>query len=506
MDDDDVRRMLRTALVKDEKQHRDIVGSAVKIVLRRRRRVRACGATASGMALAVGATAAVWVGGPSGRTHPEPSLSTITTTASTTSEAATPSQWDKDDDIVHRLPGLLNPLLPQGFSVTKSSTSPLSNGFLLKGPSGDNDFTLSVAAKSQRNRAMEEICVAGGVCSHHQVSGGTLYIQTKNFTADYGGNSGYAPGTGKQVLNFSDEYEFVPSSADGRVIDVKLAAAVSHEHYAPKPPKDWPGPWPPQDPAGETFNASGVMLSPDDFAALIAKPGFAAVASVLDPSTPVDSATLARHKTADATIAAAVKPILPPGFTLAIGSDAPDTPGEHLTLTGPSGANLFSWATEPQQRNWHHGQACQNHTEQNCTWKDVPGGEIEITHSIGGTVMPMDTSLYAPGQADTRTTSGEIYKYLPDDPNGTVIELSTAEQLRDIPWAATRPTSGVYADPGRPWPPPARTGEPFNAGGPLLSVDQFAALVRAPGIADIVRTVNTAFDPLGGNVGFQVWG
>ena len=46
---------------------------------------------------------------------------------------------------------------------------------------------------------------------------------------------------------------------------------------------------------------------------------------------------------------------------------------------------------------------------------------------------------------------------------------------------------------------------PFNAGGSLLSVDQFAALVQKPGIVDIVQRVNTAVDKAGG-VNISVWG
>lgn len=86
-----------------------------------------------------------------------------------------------------------------------------------------------------------------------------------------------------------------------------------------------------------------------------------------------------------------------------------------------------------------------------------------------------------------------------------MIELSTGEQRQDIPWAAARPTTGQYADPSRPRPPPARTGEPFNAGGPLVSLDQFATMVRTPGIANVVRTVDAALDPLGGGSGMVVF-
>ena len=201
-----------------------------------------------------------------------------------------------------------------------------------------------------------------------------------------------------------------------------------------------------------------------------------------------------------------MKPVLPAGLTLSIATDGRLlVDDDDMTLTGPSGANMFSWKTEPQQKNWRHGQACGSHTQPNCTWKEVPGGEIEVAHSW----MPDDpaamTELLAPGQAGTHTSGTDVYRYLPDDPNGTIITISTSEQYRDVPWAATRPATGVYADPSRPWPPPAHSGVPFNAGGSLLSLDQFAALVQKPGIVDIVQAVNGAVDKAGG-VNISVWG
>ena len=243
MDDDDVRRVLSQVAMKDEAHHRDIVGSAVGIVLRRRRRMRAYGAAASGMAVAMGASAVVWISGGSAATRPEPGNSSPAASTSTQAPAKQ-SLWDKSHDIYNRLPGLVNPLLPSGLSLTQAEPANVFPGgsyFWLQGPSGANDFSLSAVAKSERNRAMATGCVAGGVCSHHEVPGGTLYISTKNFTADYGGNSGYAPGTGKQVLSFSDEYEFVPSADDGTVVDLIMAADVSKEHYAAHPPSDWQG-------------------------------------------------------------------------------------------------------------------------------------------------------------------------------------------------------------------------------------------------------------------------
>jgi len=508
MDDDDVRRVLSRVAMKDGTHHRDIIGSAVDIVLRRRRRMRAYGAAASGVAVAMGASAVVWVGGGSAATRPEPATSSPAVSTSTQAPAKQ-SLWDKQHDIYNRLAGLVNPLLPSGLSLTQSQSADLfpSGGFWLRGPSGTNSFDLSAVAKSNRNQAMENGCVAGGVCSHRQVPGGTLYISTKNFTADYGGNSGYAPGTGKQVLSFSDEYEFVPSADDGMAVDLMMSAEVSKEHYAAHPPSDdWQGQWPPPDVSTNgPRDASGVLLSPDDFATLIAKPGFAAVTTVLDQYSPVSAATLAQHKAADGTIEAAVKPVLPAGLTLSIATDDRLGFDDGMTLTGSSGANMFGWRTEPLPKNWRHGQACSSHTQPKCTWKEVPGGEIEVTHSwlpgyIGGA-----TYLLAPGQADTQTAGSDVYKYLPDDPNGTVVIVSTGEQYRDIPWAAERPTTGAFADPSRPWPPPARSGVPFNAGGPLLSVDQFAALAQKPGITDVIQTVNTAVDKVGG-VNISIWG
>lgn len=504
MEDDDLRRVLSQVAMKDRTQQRDIVGPAVQIVLRRRRKARAYGAAVSGLAVAMGASAIVWAGGGSAA-RPGPANPGTTSVSAPGQDAAKASLWDKEHDIYSRLPGLLNPLLPSGLSLEKNEDSlPVHDGdFWLRGPSGTNEFTLSGAAKSVRNRAMETTCVPGGVCSHHPVPGGTLYIATKNFTADSGGTPYFAPGTDKQVLSFTDEYEFVPSADDGTVIDLTMSAEVSKEHYTAYPPSaDWQGQWPPPEPT-KAFDASGVLLSPEEFAALIAKPGFGAVTAVLDQHSPVSPATLARHKAADRAIEAAAKPVLPPGLTLSIATDGKLSPEDDMTLTGPSGANEFSWSAVPQVKNWQRGQVCSSPAEPDCTWKEVPGGVIQIRHLSEFHIGDKDS--LAPGQTDIQISGMDEYKYLPDDPNGTVITLSVGEQFRDIPWAATRPTTGPYADPSRPWPPPARTGEPFNPGGPLLTVDQFAALIQKPGITGIVQTVDTALDKSGA-VTITAWG
>ncbi|GAA1991221.1 hypothetical protein GCM10009838_63330 [Catenulispora subtropica] len=498
--DEDVRRMLSGAAMRNEKEHRDLIGPAVEIVLHRRRLMRTYGAAGSGLMVAAGATVAIWLSGSSTEARPVPAASSTPTVSAAPPTGQT--VWDKNHDISSRLPGILNPLLPKGLSVVRSTSQVPNSGYQLVGPTGSNDFSLTSSPKGQRNRAMEEGgCVVGGVCSQRTVPGGTLYIQTKNFTADYGGNSGYAPGTGKQVLTVNAEYEFLPAAADGHVVDVALATTVSHEQYAARAPKDWgDAPWPPPAQPNTSFNASGALLSPDDFMALISKPGFSAVSTLLDPDSPVDQATLERHKTADATIAAAVKPILPPGLTLAISNGSTGAAQRsELVLTGPSGANLFSWQARPQVKTWQHGFACERHTQENCTWKEVPGGEVQVVHTSGSMQALGGASHYADGQTSAVISGGDVYTYLPDDPNGTVIELSTGEQIRDIPWAATRPTDGTYADPSKAWPPPARTGEAFNAGGSLISLDQFAAMMRTPGIADVVKTVNRAVDPLSGD-------
>ncbi|NUR26423.1 MAG: hypothetical protein HOV83_11335 [Catenulispora sp.] len=501
MDDDDVREALRRAVMKNEKEHRDVIGPAVEIVRRRRRRIRNFGAAGSGLMVAAGATAAIWVSGSSTAAHPEPAASTTATPGPGPGPHSEQDAWDKSHDIHDRLPGLLNPLLPTGLSIAPQTPTAMmpGTGFRLIGPAGENTFTLTADQKDQRNRAMEMGCVAGGVCSHRSVPGGTLYIQTKNFTADYGGASGYAPGTGKQVLSITAEYEFVPTADDGDVVDLALAAEVSHEHYAAKAPKDWGDqPWPPQPREGSNFNASGALLSPDDFAALVVKPEFRAVSAVLDPTTPVDRATLDRHKAADAAIAAAVKPVLPAGLTLTISDEQGTWQHSPLTLSGPSGSNNFSWQTTSRPKTWRHGDACGGHTRANCVWKDVPGGEIEVTHTSGTYGAMQDSPAFTSGKDSGPVSGGDVYTFYPDDPNGTVIELSTGEQFREIPWAATRPTSGPYADPSQPWPPSSRIGEPFNPGGALLSADQFAAMVQEPGIADVVEAVNKALDPLDG--------
>src|SRR5947207_931342 len=78
------------------------------------------------------------------------------------------------------------------------------------------------------------------------------------------------------------------------------------------------------------------------------------------------------------------------------------------------------------------------------------------------------------------------YQYLPDDRNGTVVSVHLRAQIKDVPWATSRPRGYQGGD----WPPPARTGEAFNAGGALLTPEEFLTLAENPDAASAVGTVN----------------
>jgi hypothetical protein len=492
MNDDgsDIRLLLQGAMIGREPEQRDLAGPAVSVVLYERKRMRVMTYTASALAV-VAVAGAITVGVvASGDDKKSPAGATPTPTTSAKA-AAKWGAWEKYQDVVDRLPALTNAVLPPGYSLAASRAAVTVPSFKLTGPTGANSVTMSATPTAQLRPEMlpgPNNCIGpNGRCSNHAVQGGTLYIQLKDFPANYGGASGFKPGTENTVLSVDDEYVFVPSSGTGYVYTFRIGATRAHAQYADKAPSDWIGEWPPKQDVGneiEAFNAGGPLISQDQFVTMVNNPAMAAVGKLLDSSTPPSQTAIDEFKQVQADIEAKAKGLLPSGLTLAIGADGPIPVGS-LKLSGPSGANAFQWRTQKQQPTWQHGWACARHTQTECKATDVPGGELAVTSPVGGGRQD-DPTWYLPGSDGNSVFVDVKYEYLPDDPNGTVVTVELRAQVKDIPWAASRPAS--Y--PGGSWPPPARNGEAFNAGGALLTPEQFLTLAKSPDVVNTITTVN----------------
>jgi hypothetical protein len=444
------------------------------------------GSVGAGVAVvAVGAVAVV-TAGPSAA-KPGAAEATATTSPAPSAGAGTgaPVMWDKDKDVWERLPGLLNPLLPQGLSISAVTSDTNGPAWMLTGPSGTNNVTFAAGKKADSwTESRADLCAAGGVCSRRAVTGGTLYIQRKNFQADYGGADLYAAGHGKDVLAVNDEYTFVPDDADGYVYDLQENTNTAHEVYSAQPPKDWTGTghWPPTIDSELTgaFNAGGELISADQFLALVQKPDYAKVAQLLDPSTPASAEAAAARRADNDKIAAALKPVLPSGLTVTI--DTGSVVGA-LILAGPSGTNSFQWTVTPKDPKQ---VACEYQAAKDCVQTKVPGGTVSVEDR--------KTGVQDPAVVDTPTDETTDYTYTPDAAGAPLVKLTLNEQFKDIQWATAVPTTGRWAG-AKTRPSGSVHPGAFNATGPLLTLEQFTALGQNPGIADIVATVNAAGAP-----------
>jgi hypothetical protein len=497
-DGTDIRLLLQGVLTGLEPVHRDLAGPAVSVVLNGRKRMRTLTCAASMAAVVAVAGVAMTIGHGGARKATAGGIAATSPPSATTSGATGKSEstaWDKDQDILDRLPGLVNAVLPRGYSMGATDGELNGPSFRLTGPTGTNSVSITaMPAADVVPQALPgpDNCVAnGGRCSSQDVPGGTLYLQLKDFPADYGGAGGFKPGTEKTILSFDDEYTFVPSSTAGYSYTIRMSAGQAHAQYADKPPKGWTGgTWPPSGDVGNletAFNVGGALLSQDQFVAMVGSPGMTAVGTLLDRKTPAAQAAIDERRRADAAIQAATKDLLPSGTTLSIDADNQLGMGD-LLLTGPSGTNTYNWQASRQLPTWLHGWACETHTQKNCTATDVPGGELAVTSPV--TIVVGDdqqASWYQPGTTKESAYVDVMYQYLPDDRNGTVVSVTLRAQIKDIPWASTQPKN--WRGSGT-WPPAARTGEPFNAGGALLTPEQFMTLARSPDLMKTVTTVN----------------
>lgn len=194
--------------------------------------------------------------------------------------------------------------------------------------------------------------------------------------------------------------------------------------------------------------AADSPLDTEAFRRLADAPGFTALATLLNPATPASTATVRQRHQLEDRIATETAGVLPPGFRLKLSPAAPAT----LELIGPNGVNTFQWDGSPNSTDCRTATLCYRPEIDGVTFRSVdPDGKPRMG----------------------------VYEYTPTGakaPAGTVYLT-----------VAGKPGVGAYTNPsnlGRPDSEPAPQG-------PGLTPQQARAILGSPGVAQVIRQVNT---------------
>ena len=377
---------------------------------------------------------------------------------------------DKIQDLQNRLSAALQPLLPAGitFGQVRYRSDLMSQdqvGGILSGPTGANVATMWVGLvpPTETDSIVRQVaCRPGGTCRTRTVDGGTVYLDEHiNTEADQVlTGSGFPPdvlkpGTEKNIVSRTLSMTFVPADRAKYAFNIKLAAATAKVQYADHEPGDAePGiPWPPTWNTPAAYDPSGLLLSADDFTAMLAKPGLDKVEYMLDPRTAVSREAAAEIAAAEGRAVSAAEAALPPGMKVSLDISKPEP---ESTLAGPTGGNQFFWQSmvlaakdRQQQFTCSPSDACSKRT--------VPGGTLEVMIN-----NPPDSNHPA-----SQIWSVYHYWFLPDDLSKPVLSMTLgteplAAQSSSSDPAATGPAKTSPAQHG-PYAPVQVSADQFLA-------------------------------------------
>jgi hypothetical protein len=419
-----VRGLLGTAFDAAEPPLRDLASGSIARgdATRHRNRLFTAGGAALSVVAVIGTFAAVTGATPVKPGHPAPAqqVTSAATSASPTGTLAfgpTLNNIDKQLDIRNRLAALVQPLLPAAITAGQvpvdAMPQPDQSTVFLTGSTGTNQAAMWVGnAPAEDSRVREAVCSQGGNCYSKAVDGGTLHFEEHAYTSlDLVRGAGFPAdvlkaGTSKTITGRALSMVFVPNDRSRYAISFTESTTTANPQYADHEPSDYAtgGEWPPQIVSSQhAFDSAGLLMSPDDLAALVAKPGLDKVENLLDPRTAVSPQTQAQIKDISSQILAAAQPAMPAGVTAGIDLSSPQA---QLVVTGPTAKNVVTWQSGPQsaqQRQQAVGWCPPNVT---CTKRTVPGGLLVVWNE-----RPMDSK----GTILEQTPSSYEYWFLPDD-------------------------------------------------------------------------------------------
>ncbi|MEY9927185.1 hypothetical protein ABH926_001810 [Catenulispora sp. GP43] len=490
-----VRGLLGTAFAAPEPPLRDLASGSIArgdSARRRNRMIAAGGATLSVVAV-LGTFALVTGAGPAGHRTPNP-VNPATSTAITASPTGNlafgpqPAGVDKTVDVKVHVAALLQPLLPSGITAGQVPPGGLPGEgpttAFLTGPSGTNQVEMWVGTAPADDAQVRQATCSGGTCTTRSVEGGTVYLDDHSTTAaDYVRGAGLKTdvlkaGTDKTVVLRTLSMVFVPTDRSKYAFSFTQSTHTAKVQYADHEPSDYMtgGEWPPQDFSTISANdPSGLLMTPDDYAAMLGKPGLDKLEYLLDPRTAVSQETKNRFASTEAQIAAAAQAALPTGVKASVDTGMMQT---QLMVTGPTGKNQLRWSVDnqtAQSRQQWLGWCPPNVT---CTKRTVPGGTLLVWAE-----KPMDSK----GTILDQTPSSYEYWLFPDDfskPSVTMTLATSADQT-GLPGKSEPDPGNTYSVTDGPYAPVQ------------VSADQFLAVAQSGQLATAITTTTSLLKTLG---------
>jgi hypothetical protein len=368
----------------------------------RRRGFAVAGAAAGVLAVAAGAAVVGggWRGG--GQAGPgtgNPSWHGLPPTY----EYSNPSYPDKIREIETELPGMLTPLLPAGMTVgfERESVNTGQNGVV------SPVFTLRTATGNARwqvdteDAGYERFFSEDPATKAVPVDGGSLRVRTLHSARG----------------QYSTYVEYTPADKHKPMIRFEIDGSES----------------------------GAAPLDAEVFVKLVNAPGFAAIATLVDPATPASHAAVLQRYQMESRINADAASLLPAGFLFRLD---PVVPGM-LDLVGPDGVNVFEWHTT-----------------------DVPTKCSQSTLCYQGSIP------YSPVGMDGKSRTG-FYEYTV---HGITVYINVFPTI--VTAAGTDPVKvGIQNE---------QNTTPVGSG---LTPQEALAIAKAPNVAQVIAQVNQDLNP-----------